>query len=296
MQEQLFRSVLVPVYASETSAMFFLLLLVIEASVSVGTESASFEPYELNGGLVSAVAGRRFGIVAADTRMFGPGGYLLNSRDHLAGRLWGAMDNALLQDLEGILRKSDGNRKEEDITFSCQEPPIFIGAAGCSADCQALQLNTRADLRAANYFYLTGEELTNSPTSRKKKASEVATVLGQILYLRRGFPYYCFCVVSAIGKAYVYDAIGSYEEVAVATAGTGREALQPILDRAFSTTSSQKQVTETVEQAVQIIYHAYRAVSEREIGVGDKLVLCVSEEKKDGVATCRVIILPLKEH
>ncbi len=75
----------------------------------------------------------------------------------------------------------------------------------------------------------------------------VANLLQQILYGLRSFPYYAFCVVAGLdrrrrggekeGAVYVYDAIGSYERVAVCCAGTGRELLQPILDRSFSPSS-----------------------------------------------------------
>ena len=84
--------------------------------------------------------------------------------------------------------------------------------------------------------------------------------------------------------------------MAVATGGTGRETLQPILDRLFESVSETKQVEGTADQAIQILCKAYRSVSEREIGVGDKLVLHVSEQTTDGDVDCRVIVLPLKEH
>ncbi|OEU13028.1 N-terminal nucleophile aminohydrolase [Fragilariopsis cylindrus CCMP1102] len=224
--------------------------------------SSSFEPYQLNGGLVSAVAGRNFAIIASDTRMIGEGGYVLESRNHLS-----------------------------------TSAPILIGSSGCSTDCCQLQRNIRADFRAASYF---GHISRSNPDM-------VANMLSSTLYERRGFPYYAFCVVAGLdqttksngnycGKVYVYDAIGSYERVAVAATGTGRELLQPILDRMFEATSSKDQVDGTANEAVEILCKAYRSVSEREIGVGDKLVIHVSEINSNDEVSRRVFVVPLKQH
>jgi 20S proteasome subunit beta 6 len=257
--------------------------------VFAGTR-AKFEPYELNGGLVSAVAGSNFCIIAADTRMIGEGGYLLASRNHLSCRLWSVDDNMMMNDIEASLRLNTG-LVDYSPDRRLAQAPIMIGSAGCSADCVALQRVFRADLRAASHF---GQATSSRP-------DQVATLLSQILYLRRGFPYYSFCVLSGMdtdgcGEVFVYDAIGSYEQVAVASSGTGREALQPILDRLFVSATKARQIEGTATQAVEKLCMAYRAVSEREIGVGDKLVLHVSEMSPEGDINCRVVIAALKQH
>jgi 20S proteasome subunit beta 6 len=300
----------------------------------------SFEPYELNGGLVSAVAGKNFCILASDTRMFDSGGYNLASRHHLTSRLWTVDDSTLMESVEELLRTTHASNAQERATLLTERqahilqagvgttsssttsssstkkripPTIMIGSAGCSTDCEQLKRTMRADLRAARHF---GNVLHSSSLL----PDQVATLLSQVLYMRRGFPYYSFCVVAGLdplrddnnnddnindnnhhhqyGKAYVYDAIGSYEQVAVAAAGTGREALQPILDRAFACHSPhQKYVEGTADEAIDTLYHAYQSVSEREIGVGDTLVLCVTERNAEtNSVDCRVILVPLKEH
>jgi 20S proteasome subunit beta 6 len=255
---------------------------------------AEFDPYQLNGGLVTGVAGKDFSVIASDTRMVGEGGYQLASRSHLATRIWTVDDTPLIQNVEDYLHATN-IEVEKEIRLpksTVTSSPIFVGSSGCSADCEALKRVVRADLRAAIYL----------GNSIKGDADQMATLLSQILYLRRGFPYYSFCVVSGMdrngggGKAFVYDAIGSYEQVAVASAGTGRELLQPILDRSFECSNNRRQVEGTADQAVATLVHAYRSVSEREIGVGDKLVLCVTERRGGGDVDCRVIIVPLKEH
>ena len=257
-----------------------------------------FEPYTLNGGLVSAIAGRNFCIAACDTRMIGEGGYILESRNHFSNRLWSVDDDTMMADIEDILRSSPDSPEVREIDVqdtSIPRSPIFIGSSGCSTDCCQLQRTVRADFRAASYF---GQISRSSP-------DQVANMLSQTLYERRGFPYYAFCVVSGLdvgedggcsGKAYVYDAIGSYESVAVAAAGTGRELLQPILDRMFEAKSDNKQVDGTANEAVETLCKAYRSVSEREIGVGDKLVLHVSEMEPSGNVRRRLLVVPLKQH
>jgi 20S proteasome subunit beta 6 len=298
---------------SNSNALFFLVSVIILSWVQLSA-GAQFEPYTLNGGLVSAVAGRNFCIAASDTRMIGEGGYVLESRNHLSNRLWSVDDDMLMADIEEVLRSSSDSVevvREIDLEdTSVSQAPIFIGSSGCSTDCCQLQRTVRADIRAASYF---GQISRSSP-------DQVANMLSQTLYERRGFPYYAFCVVSGLdvqrtkgggnngdsdsdsdyyccGKAYVYDAIGSYESVAVAAAGTGRELLQPILDRMFEARSGDnRQVDGTANEAVETLCKAYRAVSEREIGVGDKLVLHISEMNANGKVSRRVLVVPLKQH
>jgi 20S proteasome subunit beta 6 len=276
------------------------------------------------------VAGSDFAIIAADTRMIGEGGYLLESRNHLSNRLWSVEDDTVMVRMENILRSGSTGSSSHQHRRRCQtiapispnhrgssHAPIMVGSAGCSTDCCQLQKVVRADIRAASYF---GQLSRWDP-------NQVANVVSQTLYSRRGFPYYTFCVVCGLnsntmetsnggsggdggdggdcrsssrsrccGKVYVYDAIGSYEQVAVAAAGTGRELLQPILDNLFECQSSENTMVKgTADDAIECLCKAYRSVSEREIGVGDNLVIHVSENV-DGEINVRVLIVPLKEH
>jgi 20S proteasome subunit beta 6 len=290
-------------------------------------DAQKFEPYRLNGGLVSAVAGKSFCVVACDTRMID--GYEIYSRRHIQSRLWAVTSTTSSFNFENgegssSIFRADGSvqvpldssqqlRQVPKVKLS--QSPIFVASAGCNADCEGLKRTMRADARAAEYF------------KGSLSVEQVANLLSQILYRRRGFPFYSFCVVGGLtlqgdGAAYVYDALGSYERVAVATAGTGHELLQPILDRRFRTWQQPdrtlsgdemgdgstvvknrwnpavvgNQVDCDVDEAVSILIHAYRSVSEREIGVGDLMVLCVTERDGDGGTTCRVLAVPLKEH
>ncbi|KAG7345341.1 proteasome subunit beta [Nitzschia inconspicua] len=256
--------------------------------------TASFEPYQLNGGLVSAVAGKTFAIIGTDTRMIGEGGYLLESRNHLSSRLWSVEDDTLMLEIESALRSDAAAlRAVKPVPIKITGPTTMVGSSGCSTDCSQLQRVVRADLRAASYY---GQVSSFDP-------DQVANLVSQTLYSRRVFPYYAFCVVSGLdsngggcGKVYVYDAIGSYEQVAVAAAGTGRELLQPILDRLFTSNGNANLVNESADAAVEYLCKAYRSVSEREIGVGDNLVLHISETDTEGKVSSRVLVVKLKDH
>ena len=238
------------------------------------TASQKFEPYQLNGGLVAAIAGKNYCLLAGDTRMM-DGGYQIYTRNLM--RMFGLRGKELpLPEVnEEILVTSGGS--------------TLIAAAGCQSDCNALQRQLNFQVKAHDDDML--------------ETSNVAQLLSSTLYSRRSFPYYSFCVVGGIddaggSKVYVYDAIGSMEQVAVGTAGTGRELLQPILDRLFSS-SSGITVDCSSEEAVALLTQAYHAVTERDIGVGDSLVLCLltcSGDGDDDDAKCRIIRVPLKKH
>eukprot|EP00934_Nitzschia_sp_Nitz4_P000346 Nitzschia sp. Nitz4//scaffold39_size137210//127703//128692//NITZ4_003221-RA/size137210-processed-gene-0.48-mRNA-1//1//CDS//3329550449//346//frame0 len=301
-----------------------------------------FDPYEANGGLVCAVAGSNYCLIATDTRLSGPG-YKIHSRNHILHRLWSVDDNiqeTILQPLDKELRAREYNTTGWTVSSSSsipqrlpwstrttthlgRVPPVWVGSVGCATDCQALQQDLQHQLRLA-------QRLGNVPLH----VSTVAMGLSQQLYTRRKFPYYTFCVVAGLepagdtscapekerrGQVYVYDAIGSMESVAVAATGTGKECLQPILDRWFTchrdsiipTTSATSNnnnpvrmdtlplarpyVQESAQEAIDKVCQAYRKVSERDIHVGDQLVLCLMQPSKQDQSKveCQIHVVPL---
>jgi len=386
-------------------------LFILQTTTSAGQK---FDPYQLNGGLVAAVAGKNYVLIASDTRLT-DGGYGINSRQYLSGRIWSASSSSSLSTfrstppaisedrgnnevsstqsktstIQNSLKKfpaqwsSDGSlvmpsstsidynistnnipKFADQIEDTIDSPrqhsttqtnhhnynlPIMIGSAGCASDCESLKRRIRLELDALEY--------TTSNNSRLS-VSSVANLLQQVLYSRRSFPFYSFCVVAGIdyqqqqqgigstttgcGAVYVYDAIGSYERVAVASSGTGRELMQPILDRLFSSSNyaslqtNQKISSHSVnihedimaipagkqrvgvagslhppvqttvnfswEEAVRNVVRAYQSVAEREISVGDEIVICVvntssSQEKTDDTGDeVAVFRYPLKKH
>lgn len=231
-----------------------------------------------------------------------------------------------------VVSRNTASQLETTTSSSCHptisvtnNPPIIVGSAGCASDCESLKRRMRLELDALL------QSSSSSVCEPLLSASSVANLLQQILYSRRGFPFYSFCVLAGLetvisgrkrndevaaaeGAVYVYDAIGSYERVAVGSAGTGRELLQPILDQLFSSgrrSISDADVTAeeedgrssdimaippakqrvgvagslrppvlttvrcTLEDAVKNVARAYQSVAEREISVGDEVVICV---------------------
>jgi 20S proteasome subunit beta 6 len=190
--------------------------------------------------------------------------------------------------------------------------PILVGSAGMQGDCEQLKRDVRAELRAARYF---------GDSSSSMSPDQAAVLLSNTLYSRRNFPYYAFCVLAGMEKVFVYDSIGSYEQVAVACTGSGRELMQPILDRKFRAATVMNKNNTTgievgrirrrpastqvscsrAEDALSILLAAYRSVSEREIQVGDHVVFCVMERCGDGASDgaqirVRVWKADLKKH
>ncbi|KAL3795897.1 hypothetical protein HJC23_002168 [Cyclotella cryptica] len=358
-------------------------LILLVFSNLVESSAQKFDPYQLNGGLVAAVAGKDYVLIASDTRLT-DGGYGINSRRYLSGRIWGASssswepistlastqlpqssspsaasaswnvspakwesDGSLAMPLE----EENGPKRNEHESRSLSFPwlhfihppseapknsPVFIGSAGCASDCESLKRRFRLELDSLE---------CNFPSGLKLGVQSIANLLQQVLYGRRGFPFYSFCVVAGMdnrdsdgstGAVYVYDAIGSFERVAVGCSGTGRELLQPILDRLFSESSRNENhnhdecdipvaahrdvmsvpageqrlgvagslrppvksfVDCSWEEAVTNIARGYQSVAEREISVGDEIVICLlkSESDVNNSPTLHVISFNLKK-
>eukprot|EP00985_Skeletonema_marinoi_P015352 scaffold7907_cov163-Skeletonema_marinoi.AAC.17 len=409
-----------PFSTSNPLASILLLLSTLLLTTFSTTTAQKFDPYQLNGGLVAAVAGRDYVLIASDTRLT-DGGYGVHSRRYLSGRLWSASTSSSVVDVADPLLSSSGGddimtqsinndliqppstittsnvhwdsngslllpniistnsassllqtiEPTNDLPTTTTNPPIMIGSAGCASDCESLKRRVRLELDA-----LTMNNNNNNNSNNKLGVASVANLLQQILYSRRGFPFYSFCVVAGLhppqelvlrdgdggkkrmeGAVYVYDAIGSYERVAVGSAGTGRELLQPILDQLFSDSTTtitskdeddpsitinnndnhsnngksgdimaippmkqrvgvagslrppvQTVVRCSVEDAVKNVARAYQSVAEREISVGDEVVICVVKScdvvassagdggRRSEGAVLKVYRYPLKKH
>ncbi|KAL7439452.1 hypothetical protein ACHAXM_006712 [Skeletonema potamos] len=330
--------------------------LLFFSAIIIIVVAQKFDPYQLNGGLIAAVAGKDYVLIASDTRLT-DGGYGVHSRRYLSGRLWSA-SSSILSSLSLVEASDDNNPvvsipNRSTITHNCWDsdgsllllplssssslssttpnhhhhhhpneiiistnsntaaqssslpiiststtttnasPPIIIGSAGCASDCESLKRRMRLELDALLHHHHHVNTNQHHPC-----VSSVANLLQQILYSRRGFPFYSFCVVAGLipttittdsssssspgtnsnnkkkkktrimeGAVYVYDAIGSYERVAVGSAGTGREFC-------------------TVEDAIRKVTRAYLSVAEREISVGDEVVIiCVVRSSSSTTTT-----------
>ena len=211
---------------------------------------------------------------------------------------------------------------------------IFIGAliasSGCASDCEALKRQITCEINTCSFF--KGDSFS---------ACSASNLLGHVLCSRRAFPFYSFCVTAGFdeeeGVVHVYDAIGSKERVSVGACGNGREMLQPILDRLFSVSGEEIEIENllevqrdanaiiakkqrkgmldlsppvktcvdcNVEEAIALLLCGYRSVAEREISVGDDVVVCIMkrdadcfEPANDGLnGSLEVRRYPLKKH
>ena len=95
---------------------------------SSGSGSGSgrgFDPYALDGGLVAAVAGRDYALLASDTRLT-DGGYGIRSRSYLGGRVWAAADPRY----GGSHSRSESGSDSESESGSDCEPCCLFEADG----------------------------------------------------------------------------------------------------------------------------------------------------------------------
>jgi 20S proteasome subunit beta 6 len=107
-----------------------------------------------------------------------------------------------------------------------------------------------------------------------------AQLLGNTLYYRRFFPYYAFNLLAGLdsdgkGAVYTYDAVGSFERVKYACQGSGQKIIIPYLDNIVGFRSRMDTTTEPLnaERAENIAKDAFIAAAERQIYVGDSIVI-----------------------
>lgn len=113
-----------------------------------------------------------------------------------------------------------------------------------------------------------------------------ANLLSKILYSKRFFPYYSYCVLSGFenGRPYVYsyDPVGSFESVTCICNGSGRSMIQPLLDSFVDkknwNNAGQAQLSQ--EDCVRLITKAFNAAAERDVKTKDNLEVYVIRENE----------------
>ncbi|KAM0676288.1 Proteasome subunit beta type-6 [Gurleya vavrai] len=133
-------------------------------------------------------------------------------------------------------------------------------------------------------------EISNN---RKMSIHSAAHLLHNLLYSKRFFPYYSYCLLCGFenGKAFVYsyDVVGSYAETKCRVDGSGACMIQPILDSklTFNNWEGEKEDL-SVENVVKIVKTAFTAVSERDVKTGDFMELYVINENGFGTEKVRL--------
>ena len=193
-----------------------------------------------------AIAGKDFVVIAADTRM--SSGYSILTRN-----------------------------SEASHTLTSK---AVIATGGCRTD--VVSLHKLLDIRMQQY---------KDAHQREMHTHSIAQLLSNTLYYRRFFPFYAFNIVGGIdkegkGAVYTYDAIGSFERVQYASQGSGQKLIIPILDNVVGHKNRHDEKVEyTVDQVVELVKDVFITAGEREITVGDSVVIHKITSK--GIETTR---------
>ena len=133
-------------------------------------------------------------------------------------------------------------------------------------------------------------EMYKAQHQQDMSTESLAQLLSTILYSKRFFPYYAFCILGGVdeegvGCVYSYDPVGSFERRPFQAAGSGSQLIQPFLDNIVGK-GNQQGVTYNVDQvsldwAKKVVDDGMTSATERDIHTGDAYQLFVVT--KDGV-------------
>ncbi|KAK6587826.1 proteasome subunit beta type 1 [Cryptosporidium xiaoi] len=149
--------------------------------------------------------------------------------------------------------------KVYELTKNC-----VLACSGMYADITALRKMLTAKIKLFEFEH-----------NKTPSINAVAQLLSCILYSKRFFPYYSFCLLAGLneegkGKVYRYDAVGSFDEYSYGAVGSGGSIINSILDNQLS--SKNKTSFEPVTDKIQIINIAKDSItsaSERDVNTGD---------------------------
>lgn len=140
-------------------------------------------------------------------------------------------------------------------------------------------------------LYILDYEIRNN---RKMTVSSAAHLLHNILYSRRFFPFYSYCLLCGFekdeAKLFSYDPVGSYAETNCRVDGSGTQMIQPILDSKISNKNREDggEVL-SLQEVEDLVKIGFVSVAERDVKTGDFLEILVVS--KDSV---RETTLPLR--
>lgn len=123
--------------------------------------------------------------------------------------------------------------------------------------------------------------------NKDMSTTAIAQLLGNTLYYKRFFPYYCFNVLAGLdsegaGAVFGYDAIGSFERIPYGVTGSGSALITSILDNqvAFKTQLKNKKDL-SAEECIDLVKDVMTSAGERDIYTGDSVdILLIT---KDGI-------------
>ena len=209
-----------------------------------------FNPYEMNGGSLIAVAGEDFAMIASDTRL--SEGYSILSRD--SPHLYRLHANCI------------------------------VGCVGFHGDCLTFTKTLETRLKMYEYEHnkkasapAIAQLLSTMLYNRRFFPYYVNTVVAGLNNEGQG------CI-------YSYDPVGSYEREIYRSVGSSSALLQPLLDSQLGLKNQSASfelnrsyvVKASRDKVLSLIKDAFISASERDIYTGDNLVINIIS--KDGIA------------
>ncbi|EJW01728.1 hypothetical protein EDEG_03753 [Edhazardia aedis USNM 41457] len=128
-----------------------------------------------------------------------------------------------------------------------------------------------------------------SKNNKKMGIRSAAHLLHNLLYRKRFFPYYSYCILGGFDKKsqkfllFSFDVVGSYGETVCRVDGSGTTMIQPLLDSRISKLNWENNDTKVTDckEVCELVKIAFKSAAERDVKTGDYLDLVVV--KKDGI-------------
>lgn len=160
------------------------------------------------------------------------------------------------------------NSRETSKIFQIKD--YFLATTGFYAD--SYEVSIKLKYNAKDYELSSNKEIN---------IKQLAHLNFNLLYYKRFFPHYTYCIIGGFDKEsnepmiYAYDPVGSYESVNVQCNGTAAAMIQPILDG-----FNHKILEMDENEVVELVKSLFGSASERDVRTGDCLEVVVV--KKDG--------------
>lgn len=126
-------------------------------------------------------------------------------------------------------------------------------------------------------------EVQKYETYGKITLKALAHLLHNVLYSRRFFPYYTYCILSGmesgVATMYSYDPVGSYQLSQCRCNGSGATMIQPLLDSWIGGGNFKGFRELTFPETVELVKKAFDAACERDVKTKDYLEMYVVDEE-----------------
>lgn len=108
----------------------------------------------------------------------------------------------------------------------------------------------------------------------------IAQLLSCMLYSKRFFPYYSFCLLSGLdengkGVVYGYDAVGSFDSHAFVALGSGGSLITSILDNQILGKNQTSFNAVDKIDVINIVKDSITSASERDVHTGDSAEIII---------------------